>query len=137
VTGNLVADLAISFAGILVLVGISYFLGGLRSKVVTADAAIERLSFDEPDFEPGFIMVGADGKSAAVVSSNSSETALVFAVGDGFATRRFRHGAISLEKHGDRIEFRLNELSRRAVLLQAPDSKSAEEWLLRLAGPRL
>lgn len=82
-------------------------------------------------------MIGADGKSAAILSADGAETALIFAIGDALATRRFRHGAIGLEKHGEVIEFHLNEPSKRAVLLKAADRKAAEEWLLRLAGPRL
>jgi len=137
VTGNLAIDLVISLVGIMVLVGISYLLGAMRSVIITSDAALDRLAFDEPDFRPGFSMIGEDGKAAAIIAADDRETAVVFAVGDGVATRRFRHGAVSLEKHGAVIEFVLNEPSKRAVQLRAADSQVAEEWLLRLAGPTL
>ncbi len=136
-TGNLAIDLAISLAGIAVLVALSLALGAMRSAVVTLDTAAERLAFDEPDFLPREWMVGMDGKSAAALSAGGDETALVFAVGDGFASRRFRRGKVGLEKDGAAIIFRLGEPSRGTVTLAAPDEAVAAQWLLRLAGRRL
>lgn len=136
-TGNVAIDLAISLAGILVLVGVSYLLGGWRTATVTAEAAIARLRLDEPDFAPGEWMVGADGRCAAAVSGDRREIALVFAVGDKFASRRFRRGAVSIEKQAAAIIFRMKEPSLRLVRLIAPDPASLEGWLLHLAGPRL
>lgn len=136
-TGNLLIDLAISFAGIVVLVGVSFLFGAMRSATVTDRAAAERLAFDEPDFRAGEWLIGADGKSAAALSADSAETALVFAVGDRLASRRFRHGAIGLEREGATVIFRVSEPSLPRVRLTAPDEHSAEQWVLRLAGRRL
>lgn len=136
-TGNALIDLAISLAGVAILIGLSWLFGAMKSVVVTKETAIERLAFDEPDFKPGEWFVGADAKSAAARSADGHETALVFAVGDGLATRRFRHGAVSIEKSGTSLAFRIGEFSLRRVRLVAPDDAAAEHWILRLAGPRL
>jgi hypothetical protein len=137
VTGNIIFDLAISLGGVAVLIGLSCLLGAMRSIPVTTESAIERLAFDEPDFKAGEWFIGADRKSAAAASVAGDETALVFAVGDGLATRRFRHGAVSIEKSGSMLVFRMGEPSLRQLRLTAPDEDAAEQWVLRLAGPRL
>ncbi len=136
-TGNYVIDLLISVAGIAILVGFSFLLGAMKSAIVDLASASDRLSFDEPDFRASRWMVGADGKAAAAVSADGRETALVFSVGDGLASRRFRHGSVGLEKVGAAIDFQLNEPSRVRVRLAAADKKAAEQWLLSLGGPRL
>lgn len=136
-TGNVAVDLAISLAGILVLVGVSYVLGGWRSAAVTAEAATTRLRLDEPDFDPIEWMVGTDGRCAAAVSGDRREIALVFAIGDKLASRRFRRGAVSMEKQGPAVIFRMKEPSLRMLRLVAPAETDVEGWLSRLAGPRL
>lgn len=136
-TGSLILDLAISLAGVALLVALSWALGGMKTIPVTLEAARERLAFDEPDFLPGEWFVGRDAKAAAVTSLNGEETALVFALGDGLATRRFRHGAIGVERAGKTVLFRLGEPSRAAVRLDGGDEESAARWVLTLAGRRL
>lgn len=136
-TGNLLIDLAVSFVGVAILVGVSYLLGAMRSAIVTDRTAAERLEFDEPDFRAGEWLIGADGKSAAALSVDGAETALVFAVGDRLASRRFRHGAVGIERVGATVIFRMGELSLPKARLEAADEDAAEQWVLRLAGRRL
>jgi hypothetical protein len=136
-TGNLVVDLAISLAGIVILVGVSFVFGGWRTAAVTEDAAKARLRLDEPDFVQKEWMIGVDGGCAAAVSGDRHEIALVFAVGDKLASRRFRRGAVSIEKQAGAIIFRMKEPSLRKIRLLAANEADVERWLLRLAGPRL
>ncbi len=136
-TGNLVVDLAISLAGIGVLVGVSFVLGGWRTAAVTEEAANARLGLDEPDFIPDDWMVGVDGGCAAAVSGDRHEIALVFAVGDKLASRRFRRGAVSIEKQAGVVIFRMKEPSLEKIRLLAANEADVERWLLCLAGPRL
>ena len=136
-TRETLIEIAISFMGIAILIGVSWLFGALRTATVTMAAASDRLAFDEPDFNADEWLIGADGKSAAALSSDGTETALAFAVGDGLATRRFRRGAVGLERDGNALVFRLGEPSLRTVRLSAPDEATAEQWILRLAGPRL
>lgn len=130
-------EIAISFVGIAILIGISWALGAMRSIAVDETNARDRLAFDEPDFVPVAWYVGADGKSAAALSEDGGEIALVFAVGDGLATRRFRHGAVSVEKSGTSILFQMREPALRQVRLDATDESVAAQWVLRLAGAQL
>lgn len=136
-TGDPLLDLAISVGGIALLAAAFILAGATRRVTVTEANAGERLAFDEPDFSPAGWIVSGDGKAAATTSRDGRETAVVFAAGDGLVTRRFRHGAVSLEKHGTEILLMLNEPSKRRVRLVAPSDDAAEEWILRLAGPRL
>lgn len=136
-TGSLVVDLLISLAGIFVLVGVSYAFGGWRDAAVSEAEAAERLAFDEPDFSPGEWIVGADGKTAVALSADGREIAIVFAVGDGVASRRFSRDAVAWETRADGLLLRLNEPSRGGVTLAAPDSETAARWRSRLAGAPL
>ena len=124
--------MAISLAGVLVLVLVSFLLGGLKSAAVTREAAAERLAFDEPDFRAAEWMVGADGKAAATVSIDGAEAALIFAIGDGLASRRFRRGGVALRRDGSTLLIDTREPSLWGLKLKAPDEASAAEWLLHL-----
>lgn len=134
---GILLELTISVIGVAVLVGVSWLLGGLKTISVTQESAADRLSFDEPDFDVGEWFVGADGKAAAALAADRSEIALVFVIGDGLGTRRFRHGSVGVERHGATIHFRLNEPSLNAVRVAAGDASLAEQWVLSLAGARL
>jgi len=136
-SSDLLIEFAVSLVGVAFLVGVSWLLGGMKSVKVTGEAAADRLSFDEPDFRIGEWFVAADERAAAAISADGGETALVFSIGDGLGTRRFRHGAVGVERHGARLEFQLREPSLRVVRLTAPDERAAEQWVLRLAGARL
>jgi len=134
VTTGLLIELGLSLAGVGVLVAATYFLGAWRTARVTLEAAAERLKFDEADFEPRDWLIGADGMAAAAISRDGAELALVFAMGDDFATRRMKRSAARLEREGAAIIFNLKEPSRRAVRVTAPDEDAAAQWFLRLGG---
>jgi hypothetical protein len=134
---DLLIEFVVSMIGVAFLVGVSWLFGAMKSVRVTCDAAADRLAFDEPDFRVDEWFIGADQKAAAAVSADGGETALVFSIGDGLGTRRFRHGAISVERHGVCLDFQLREPSLKLVRLAAPDERSAEHWVLQLAGARL
>jgi hypothetical protein len=133
-TGNLYLDLLISFAGVGVLVAVSWTLGGWRSAPVDAASAAERLAFDEPDFKPGEWLLSVDGRAAAALSEDGKEAALVFRVGDGLATRRFRRGAVPIERSGAALVAALKEPSKWRLRLIAPDEASAARWAGGLGG---
>ena|SRR3990167_335107 len=130
-------EIAISLAGVVILIGLAWALGATRSIAVTEEAAIDRLAFDEPDFRPGEWLIGADGKSAAAISVDGVEAAVVFAVGDGLGTRRFRQGDVNIEQSGSGLTFKFGEPSLRSLRLLALSESAAAQWVLRLAGPRL
>lgn len=129
---GLVLELALSLLGVAILVGVSYWFGAWRSASVTLENAADRLAFDEPDFQAGEWLLGADGRSAAALSADRGEIALVFALGDGLATRRLARKTARLSRDGAGVVFLLGEPSRRAVRLVATDPAGAEQWLLRL-----
>jgi hypothetical protein len=135
VTGDPALDLALSLFGVLALVGAAYLLGATRTAAVTLEAAAERLAFDEPDFAVGDWLIDGAGRAAAAMSRDGREIALVFALGDGLATRRLSRGRVVAERAGSDIVIRLGEPSLGKLRLAAPDVATADEWVLRLAGP--
>lgn len=133
-TGNLYLDLAISLAGVAVLVAVSWLLGAWRSIPLDEAKARDRLAFDEPDFIVGDWLFGADGKSAVAVSQDGGELALVRSLGDGLATRRIRKGAAPVEARGADVLIALGDPSITKFRLRAPDDKAAAAWASRLGG---
>ncbi|MEZ5922463.1 MAG: hypothetical protein R3C60_14090 [Parvularculaceae bacterium] len=127
-TGNLAIDLAISLGGIILMVAVSYFLGAWRTVKIDAAAAADRLSFDEPDFKPATWRVSSDGLAAAAASVNGGETALVFVLGDGLASRRFRSGAAPVRQNGRSLVWRLGEPSLPKVTVTAESEDIAADW---------
>jgi hypothetical protein len=133
-TTGLLIELALSLAGVAVLVAATYVLGAWRTARVTPEAAAERFGFDEPDFEPRGWMIGKDAKAAVALSRDGAEIGLVFVMGDDFATRRLKRSAARITRQADALLFLLKEPSRRAVRVVAPDEAAAEQWFLRLRG---
>lgn len=134
---SLLIELALSLAGVGLLVAVSWLLGAWRSVRVTEAGAADRLAFDEPDFRIAEWFVGSDGRSAAALSANGAEIALVFALGDSLATRRLDRRSARIERTGAELQVLLGEPSRRAVSVSAPDEATAAQWLLKLTGAGL
>lgn len=133
-TGNLFLDLAISLAGVAVLVGASYLLGGWRSVSIDEAAARDRLAFDEPDFTPGEWLFGADGRAAAALSEDGREAAFVFSVGDDLSTRRMRCGDVPVDASGPTLTAHLRDPSKWALNIAAGSPEEAARWASRLSG---
>lgn len=134
-TGDVLLDFLISVAGIALIVAVSAAFGAVRSVAVTEAAAADRLAFDEPDFVPQAWLVSADAKAA--VAEAADEIALVFALGDGLASRRLKRGAAKVERAGKALVFRLGDVAKPRVTILAADEKAAAGWLSRLAGAAL
>ncbi len=133
-TGNLAIDLAISLAGIALMVGVSFLIGAWRSAPVSEVAARERLAFDEPDFAPAHFMVSGDGRAAAAISGAGDEAAFVFSVGDSLATRRFRLGAFKVCCEGGEVLAEIADPSKPKLRLVARDAEEAADWADGLGG---
>ena len=133
-TGNLYLDLLISFAGIGVMVGVSFLLGAWKNAPVDAASAIDRLAFDEPDFAPARWMMSADKRAAAALSAAGGEAAFVFAQGDGLATRRLSHGAFKVEQEGREVIVSFGDITKPKIRLVAGGEAEAAEWAGSLRG---
>lgn len=132
-TGDLTLDLLISAAGVALIVAISALLGGFRSVRLDEASARARLAQDEPDFEPAAFMISADGKAAAALGAGR-DAALLFALGDGVATRRFAVGAFEVAAEGRDVAILLGEPSKGRLTLAAATPETAAEWAGRLSG---
>lgn len=133
-TGNLLLDLAVSAAVTAALVVLSFLLGAWRSVRVDEGRMRDRLAFDEPDFRPGAFLIGIDGKAAAALDEAGGEGALVFALGDGLATRRFKLGALAAKSENGAVMVTLRDLSKWRVRIAAPNAEAAAVWAGKLGG---
>lgn len=132
-TGNLYLDLLISLAGIGVMVGVSFLLGAWKNAPVDAASAMDRLAFDEPDFNPVRWMIGADKRAAAALSPGG-EAAFIFAQGDGLATRRFKLGAFKVEQEGTAVTVSFGDVTKPKIRLAAVTEIDAADWAGSLRG---
>ncbi|GAB4517583.1 MAG: hypothetical protein Kow00133_02070 [Amphiplicatus sp.] len=134
-TGNLYLDLAVSLAGVGVLVAVSWLLGAWRTARLDATAARDRLAFEEPDFFSGAWLFDVEGRAAAALSQDGEEVAWLFVVGDGIAVRRMKRGAAPVRAEGETLVAALRDPSRWTLRLRAPNQAEAAAWASRLAGP--
>lgn len=132
-TGNLALDLLISAGGVALIVLISVLLGAWKTVRLDEASARGRLELDEPDFQPSDLLVGADGKAALAIGANG-DAALVFALGDGLATRRFKPGDYQVKAAGADVELNLRDPSKWRVRLAAGSPEAAAGWAGRLSG---
>ena len=96
-TGNVLLDLGVALAAVIVLTGLSWVMFRRGRKTLTLDRAAERLSFDEPDFLPAAWIM--DGPHAAA-RNEAGDLAVVSVHGDGVVTRRFRVGEARISYDG-------------------------------------
>ncbi|MBB5518414.1 hypothetical protein [Amphiplicatus metriothermophilus] len=133
-TGNLYLDLAVSLAGVGVLVAVSWLLGAWRTARLDAAAAPDKLAFDEPDFLPSAWLFDTEGRAAAALSEDGEEVAWLFVVGDGIAVRRMKRGAAPVRAEGESLVATLRDPSRWTLRLKAPSEAEAAAWASRLGG---
>lgn len=130
-TGDLLTDLAISLGGIAFLVGFSIALGAMKRRPLSLAAAKERLGFDEPDFVATDWLLDPK-QSAALAASDTDEMALVFRMGDNFATRRFALSQAKIDREGEGLVLAIEGLSSR-LRLDAGSEEMAALWVGRAA----
>jgi hypothetical protein len=133
-TGSVLLDLLISAGLVLLLIALSWRLGALKSVAVDEASATARLAFDEPDFDAAEWLIDRGASSAIALSRGGEEFALVFALGDGLATRRFKTGALGVAADGLRIVTALRDPSKWRLVIEAPDADVAARWAARLEG---
>lgn len=135
-TGDLVLDLVISFAGIAVLVLFAVVLGAWRTERLTLETAAARLAFDEPDLipgrdstPPGDWLIDRAGRAACALFADRGEMAVVFVLGDGLATRRLPIRRDIFNQVGAKLVIALNEPSRGRVMIDAGEPDRVRDWL--------
>ena len=126
-TGNPLLDLAISATGIAFLFGLAKFLFGSASASVTLERAEERLSFEEPDFEPVAWLLN-DDKTAALARNASGEIAIIVSHGADLATRRFGPGQAEPKVESGVLRIYQADHAFKGGAFQVTDDE-AEAWL--------
>lgn len=126
-TGNVVIDLAISLVGAAILVGLARLIFGDTKSSLNAAKAAERLSFDEPDFQPVDWLIDESAK-AALARNGAGEIAIIVAHGDGLVTRRVGAGRARAAYADGRLTVDpVDHTTSRAGF--ATDSETARIWL--------
>jgi len=126
-TGNTLLDLAISVAGVALLVGLAWaiFRGG--SLKFDRAAAADRLAFDEPDFAPVDWIIDENSR-VALARNAAGELALVVAHGDGLVTRRLAPGDDRANYADGFLTIARVDHTSRAARLPLPENEAAV-WL--------
>lgn len=126
-TGDVVVDLAISLVGVAILVGLARLIFGKIEPSLDVAKAAERLSFDEPDFEPIDWLLDENAK-AALARNSAGEIAIVAAHGDGLVTRRAGAGRVQAEyRDGGLTVDPIDHTMRRTRF--AADRETVNAWL--------
>ncbi len=133
-TGNVLIDLAISFAGIAILVGLARLIfPNAGGGVFNAEKARDRLAFDEPDFHAEAWLVDAE-HGAAIAMSDSGDIALIKKAGDGLVTRRARAGALQCASDGADLAVTIPDHTFKGFAVRAASDREAQQWAVRIAG---
>ena len=125
-TGNLYIDLAISVAGIAVLVALARLMFANADIVISEQAAAERLAFDEPDFEPVGWLID-DENNIALARNARGEVAIIKAMGDGLVTRRLEAAAMDATYRDGCLIAAATDHTSKDVRL-AVSAEKAAEW---------
>lgn len=129
-TGNLLIDSLISIAAIGLMVAVAWALFRSPAPAVTAEAAAERLAFDEPDFRPVRWLVDRKGR-AALAEGAGGDVALVSRLGADLLTRRFPAAAVRAAEEAGALVIRPADPGARRLVIEAD---GAAEWARKL-GP--
>lgn len=116
----------------MLLVGLSWALGGWKTSHVELAAAMERTAFDHPDFEAGQWLASKDGSAAMALSADARELVVVFPNGDRLVTRRGPPQAFDVQFNGDLFSFDVGDAFRRRMKARAADAAAAAFWIAKL-----
>jgi len=116
------------------LVGAAAALGATKSAVLGEELLRERLSFEEPDFQPAEILASADEGAAIAASADGAEAILAVRVGDRIALRRFHIGQRRVTRRGELVIVSLGEAGLAEARVIAATAECAEKWRKRLSG---
>lgn len=127
--GGQVVQLAISLAGIALVVGLCAALFGAESAALSAQAVAQSLAQDVPGFSAGRIALSRDRRAALIEDAQGGAVYLAVARGDGIVTRRLARG-VGVTREGERLALALNEFTLSQATFELAD---AAEWQARLA----
>jgi hypothetical protein len=122
-------QLAVSVAGIALMVGFCWLLFGGAEATLSAQSAAARLERDVPGFRAGRAALGRDARAALVEDARDGAVYLVLARGDGMVTRKLARGT-RMTRDGERLALTLGEFTLKHAALELRD---AAEWEARLA----
>jgi hypothetical protein len=126
----MVLQLAISLAGVALMVGLSWALFGLRdAPIADADTVRASLARDVPGFRAGRFALSRDAGAALVEDAADGAVYLAVARGDSLVTRKLARGT-KLARDGDRLTLDLRDFTLKRAALELDD---AAWWERRLA----
>jgi hypothetical protein len=107
------------------LVLLSWALGGWETAKIDLAAAQERTAFDHPDFTAQRWLVARDGAAALAASDDGREMIVVFPNGDRLVTRRGAAQRFDVTIDGDLISLKIGDIAGRRLLVRAADAAEA------------
>ena len=118
----------------MLLVFLSWALGGWKTTPIDLAAARERTAFDHPDFNASRWLVAADRSAALAASDNGREIIVVFANGDRLVTRRAPAQMFDVAIDGDLISLTTGDIRQRRMTVRAANAAEAAGWMSILQG---
>lgn len=125
----LVLQLAVSFIGIALMIGLCWALfGGGDTLLDGAETAAARIARDVAFFRPGRAALSRDRRAALVEDARDGEVYLAVVRGDGIVTRKLSRG-VAVTRDGERLHLMLDDFTLNGAELELSD---AAFWEARL-----
>ncbi len=131
-TGDPLTDLLISIGGIIVMVLIARLVFPSPSIKVTQDVALDRISFEEPDFKPVSWLIDDAGR-AAIVEGAGGEFILVERLGLDVLLRRFQAGVAKASEVDHALVVKLPDVTLPKAVITNVD---ASQWVKKITCDR-
>jgi hypothetical protein len=126
-------DALITFAAVLALAGLNWWLGRSGRLARARGEASVRLRDDLIDFVEREGDDANDGRARVAVGA-AGDLAVAIALGDGWVTRRVRPGSVrQVSRHDANVAVRLRDFTLPALVLSFADSGRASVWEQRMA----
>lgn len=125
--------------GVLLLVAVSYLLGGWRdTRLKDIRQASERMRRDYLNFAIDEGVLDTNGASALLAEAGTKRMGIVFSIGDAFATRLLKQGDITSvhmeteEARAPTLTIGLDDFSKPELVITTPTLAVAHQWRDRL-----
>ena len=124
----------IAVGGVVLLAFLAWRLGALRTaRLANIEMAEKRFAQDFPNLKPSHSFVSTDGQAALLFFEDGTAGA-VFVVGDKFATRLWRPGALqNIVSESGRLVIETKDMTRPKLAIKGLEATGAEIWQRRLA----
>ena len=133
-TDNVFIELAISFAGIMALVGLARLIFPNAGKDTLSEESVRaRIAFEEPDFAIDSLVIDQK-RAVAVAAGADGDVVLIKKAGDGLVARRAARGMLTVDQKGAELSIPGADHTFRSFVISAANDAEALQWAVRIRG---